>query len=615
MNRTRTLLASVLALAVAASCGPEAAKTPVVKNLPGATSAKASKGVADDAARHAAFNTDVLRSQRLSKGVFKIALGQTVEGRLTADETTTEEGKHQDLWVLTLDAPTEISIAMTSGEIDTYLDLDHVVKFNAAGEPVLEHLAEDDDSYGGTDAGLEGKLEAGTFVVFATTYEPGQSGAYTLAVTEAENGPAASAGEAVSVSMEPGTTYSGTLSENDAKLDDGTYYQMVRFRGHAGDQMTATLSSPDFDSYLLLAAGAGELSSLEKLADNDDADGTTVDSRIVFDLPEDGIYTLVVNTYDGGTGAYQLRVETSAPDYSRFSAGPTDPAGKYALVVGINDYPGSQSDLTGPTHDADIIAQTLIESYGFDPQNVIVLKDSEGTRANIAHGIADHLGKAGPDGVSVLFYSGHGTRLDENIGYLDNEADGRDEGLYLYGYGQESSVLLDEELGYLLSQLKGHTFAAIDACFSGTISRAPGVQAKRADISDPDVRDNLRLPKTFIADELGTGYAFGGTTEAMADLFRTPERDIVMSSSSEEQVSWTVGDWPDGSEPTSLFAYFLAKELRAADARTTFRSLMQRIDEQVNSYVANSGGKYKDQDTQLVGQNLDRPVRAFLKAK
>lgn len=62
----------------------------------------------------------------------------------------------------------------------------------------------------------------------------------------------------------------------------------------------------------------------------------------------------------------------------------------------------------------------------------------------------------------------------------------------------------------------------------------------------------------------------------------------MVSSSSEEQVSWTVSDWPDGSPPVSLFTYFLAKELRSADASLSFRDLLRRVDEQVDAHVANS---------------------------
>ena len=175
-------------------------------------------------------------------------------------------------------------------------------------------------------------------------------------------------------------------------------------------------------------------------------------------------------------------------------------------------------------------------------------------------------------------------------------------------------MLLDEELGYLFSQLKGNTLVAVDACYSGTISRAPGAQAKRADMTDPDVQRNIRLPKTFITGDLGTGYAFGSGAPELADLFSKPGKEIVMSSSSEEQVSWTNDSWPEGSGPASLFAYYFAKELRAADSSLTFRGLMQRVDAQVDAIVRDSGGKFEEQDAQLVGPGLDRSVRAFLKS-
>jgi hypothetical protein len=612
MNRTRTLLASVLVLAAAASGCGDSEKIPATKNFPQATSSKGAKGVADEAARHAVLNTGVVRSAGLSKGVGRIALGETVEGTLAPDATTSEEGKNQDLWVLELASPADVQISMTSSDVDAYLDLDEVVKIDENGAPVLEHLAEDDDGFGGTNAALQGRLAAGTFVVFATSYEAGVSGSYSLTVKEAQPPAEASEGVAFSASLEPGNTYEGELTDNDPTLDDGTHYQLIRFQGRAGDEMTATLSSEDFDPYLILALGDGDLSGLERLVENDDADTATVNSQITFPLPTDGIYTLVVNSYEEDTGAYELHLETALPDYSRFSAGDTDPEGRYALLVGIDDYPGTGSDLTGPTHDAEMMAQVLLDGYMFEPQNVVLLENAEATRLNIANGIIRHLGKAGPNGVAVFFFSGHGTRVGRNVGFLDNEADGQDDGIYVYGYGGESSVILDEELGYLLSQLKGNTFVAVDACYSGTISRAEGgPQAKSADITSPDVANNIRLPKTFISDELGAGYAFGSAGD-MSNVFNQPQRSVVMSSSSEEQVSWTVNDWPDGSPPASLFTYYLAKEMRNASGAVTFRDLLRRVSQQVDAYVSNSGGKYEAQTTQLVGPGLERPIRSFM---
>ena len=123
--------------------------------------------------------------------------------------------------------------------------------------------------------------------------------------------------------------------------------------------------------------------------------------------------------------------------------------------------------------------RALVERFGFDPANVVTLTDSDATRQNIAQGFAQHLGQAGPNGVAVFFYSGHGTQIGENIGLtgsLDPEPRGEgDEAIYIYGHDSQSSVILDEELGYLIETIDaGRTLVVVDACFSGEITRGPG---------------------------------------------------------------------------------------------------------------------------------------------
>ena len=107
-----------------------------------------------------------------------------------------------------------------------------------------------------------------------------------------------------------------------------------------------------------------------------------------------------------------------------------------------------------------------------------MLNDSDATRENIANGVIEHLGQAGPDGVAVLFFSGHGIQMGENIGLtgaLDPEPRGDgDEAIFIYGHGGESSVLLDEELGFLIETIDaGRALVVVDACFSGEITRGP----------------------------------------------------------------------------------------------------------------------------------------------
>lgn len=95
------------------------------------------------------------------------------------------------------------------------------------------------------------------------------------------------------------------LDSTDFRLDNGRYIEAFRNAGEAGEVFTALLVSEDFDAKLYVygpgADGAGELLG----EDDDGADGTN--SMLVFELPHDGPFAVVVSTYESGsTGAYRL---------------------------------------------------------------------------------------------------------------------------------------------------------------------------------------------------------------------------------------------------------------------------------------------------------------------
>ncbi|MEC4807018.1 MAG: tetratricopeptide repeat protein, partial [Jaaginema sp. PMC 1080.18] len=112
---------------------------------------------------------------------------------------------------------------------------------------------------------------------------------------------------AQSVSSRTPQTFTGRLDSNSAVLeDDGSYYETHTFEGQEGETLTITLSSEDFDTYLLLVAPTAET-----IAQNDDStDGTN--SQIVVTLPATGTYTVIANSYEAGaTGNYSLEIRTA----------------------------------------------------------------------------------------------------------------------------------------------------------------------------------------------------------------------------------------------------------------------------------------------------------------
>ncbi len=76
---------------------------------------------------------------------------------------------------------------------------------------------------------------------------------------------------------------------------------------------------------------------------------------------------------------------------------------RYAIVVGISDYPGTDSDLEYADDDADEMTLALTDVYGFRARNVTTLKDMAATRSAILAAIDAVQAQAGSGGA----FGGH----------------------------------------------------------------------------------------------------------------------------------------------------------------------------------------------------------------
>lgn len=150
---------------------------------------------------------------------------------------------------------------------------------------------------------------------------------------------------------------------------------------------------------------------------------------------------------------------------------------KRSLHIGINDYPGVGSDLSGCINDA-MDWKDALAKRGFGDQ--IMLVDSAATKQAILDAMTKIVEDTKAPDIGVITYSGHGTWVPDQDG---DEADGRDEALCPWDIGTTGAVITDDELFELFSQR--HYSARIifvsDSCHSGTVSRAsvsvPGVQS------------------------------------------------------------------------------------------------------------------------------------------
>jgi hypothetical protein len=207
-----------------------------------------------------------------------IAFGEVITGELTSDGGAifTFEGRAGDA----------VTITAESEDFDAFLTLS-----DASGSP----LTTDDDSAGNLNARIENFVlpADGTYSISVSSFSVGSSGSFTLSLasgsTTLEPTPLPSGGD-----IALGDSVSGELSDGGSTVS-------YSFQGEVGQSVTITLTSEDFDTFVRLEDPDG----LE-IASDDDSAGS-LDSRITaFTLTENGLYSIVVESYDGLPGSFTL---------------------------------------------------------------------------------------------------------------------------------------------------------------------------------------------------------------------------------------------------------------------------------------------------------------------
>lgn len=126
-----------------------------------------------------------------------------------------------------------------------------------------------------------------------------------------------------------GETKNASLTDADCALDDDSFIDHWAFNGLAGQTVTITLRSTDFDTYLFLQSP-----DLQDQSDDDDSGGGT-DSQIIETLDATGEWGIFPNSLDPNvTGAYTLTVTCVAEG----SPGtPAAPSGLTASVLSSSE--------------------------------------------------------------------------------------------------------------------------------------------------------------------------------------------------------------------------------------------------------------------------------------
>ena len=258
---------------------------------------------------------------------------------------------------------------------------------------------------------------------------------------------------------------------------------------------------------------------------------------------------------------------------------------KKALLVGINDYPGTQNDLMGCVNDITNVYDVLVKYFGFQPVDITLLADKRASTKAILDGLGKLVASGTPGDTLVFHYSGHGSQVADVEG--DEPADNKDEIICPWDFDWDRNFIKDDDFARIFKDLrKGVTLEVIlDSCHSGTGTREIILDRKSLSAfadrpltlpglwSSPHcIRPRYLAPPADIA--LRADEIFGrelplrklGASGAMNHVLWAACRDNQYSA-----------DADVGGKPGGAFTYFFCKHVRDAAGRISRADLIKRV--------------------------------------
>jgi Caspase domain len=249
---------------------------------------------------------------------------------------------------------------------------------------------------------------------------------------------------------------------------------------------------------------------------------------------------------------------------------------KLALLVAVADYPAECEalfpDLVGCVNDIELARDLLVERFGFQTSDIVMLADAAATHEAVVRAFHEHLiARAGPGTDAVFWYSGHGSRIPDLSGI---EPTGHDSTFVLHdsrvvdpdgGYD-----LSDDELRALIDHLVARTarlLVVTDSCHSGGVTRS-GSTARR-----PNARSVPPGTKPLARERIA---GFWPPEIELGDdaTIAAPRAGFVhIAACTADQIAQeNPFPYPDGKYHGFL-TYGLCWYLRSADPTATFRSI------------------------------------------
>lgn len=252
-----------------------------------------------------------------------IALGESVEAGLTADDLALDDGSYYDLYTFVVESGMTYGLEMWSTDFDTFLSVFY------DGEDG-EQIDSNDDYLDTTNSRVVFTADRdGSVVVRANALFDGEVGAYEIQLFEgdpldvglgddAEYGDDVEYGEedygmgdieldvSDATSIAVGQAVQGALTVESPRYLDGTHYLAYVFDLDAGETVVLSMQSEAVDAYLLV--GAVDADGFFSPLDSDDDSGGDLNAELAFTAPEAGRYAVLANTIGESTGPFTLTI-------------------------------------------------------------------------------------------------------------------------------------------------------------------------------------------------------------------------------------------------------------------------------------------------------------------
>jgi hypothetical protein len=205
------------------------------------------------------------------------------------------------------------------------------------------------------------------------------------------------------------------------------------------------------------------------------------------------------------TGTPAPMVAMSTPYAAASTAGPSGQV--FALVVGIDDYPGSEYDLSSAVADADTVEAALTR-FGVPAANQVVLRDGQARRDQLVAAVQALVSRAGPGTTVVFAYAGHVRKVDHDTEEMVTA---------------EGATLTDRELAALLAPSRAdHMWLLLATCYAGGFTEllAPGRVLTAAADADSLAYESRSLDGSYLVHHMiREGWLEGRAGSSVEEAF------------------------------------------------------------------------------------------------